>query len=62
MNIGKLERLAGVTDREAFWMPFAKYEDGLQKGVAELRKMAGVDTPPPEPRKRRRAQQPKEHR
>jgi len=54
MNIGELERLAGVTNREAFWMPFAKYEDGLQKGVAELRKMAGIETSPPSAKKSRR--------
>lgn len=38
-SIGELEQLAGVTDRSAFWAPFAKFEDGLDRGVAELRRL-----------------------
>lgn len=35
-TIGELEKAAGVTDREAFWRPFAKHADGFDRGVAEL--------------------------
>lgn len=42
-TIGELERLAGVEDRAAFWMPFAKIVDtreSFDAGVVELRRMA----------------------
>ncbi len=39
MSIGDLERQAGIEDRTAFWMPFAQYSDGFERGVAELRRM-----------------------
>ncbi|HTR86213.1 MAG TPA: hypothetical protein VMI56_17145 [Reyranella sp.] len=38
-TIGDLERLAGVNDRSAFWMPFAKFDDGFQRGVSALHSM-----------------------
>lgn len=38
-SIGELERAAGVTDRVAFWMPFAQFPDGFQRGVQALRQM-----------------------
>lgn len=38
-SIGDLERLAGVEDRAAFWLPFAKHDDGFQRGVAALTAM-----------------------
>lgn len=51
MTIGELEQAAGITDREAFWMPFAKItgttkrghmlvSNSLEAGVAELRRLA----------------------
>lgn len=39
-SIGALERLAGVTDRSDFWLPFAKFADGFERGVAQLRRLA----------------------
>ena len=50
-TIGDLERAAGVTDREAFWMPFATVrgtvlvngracDAALEAGIAELRRRA----------------------
>lgn len=52
-TIGALELAAGVTDREAFWMPFAKIrgtvivngrqtDASLEAGVAELRRRAAA--------------------
>lgn len=41
-TIGTLETQAGITDRAAFWLPFAKFDDGFQRGVAELRRMIEV--------------------
>lgn len=43
VTIGALEKLAGVDDRAAFWMPFAKYQpqdEAFDAGVAKLREMA----------------------
>lgn len=42
-TIGALEKLAGVEDRVAFWLPFARYEpqsEAFDAGVAKLREMA----------------------
>jgi hypothetical protein len=41
-TIGELERAAGITDRETFWLQFAgmKGEYALDQGVAELRQKA----------------------
>lgn len=39
-NIGTLEKRANVTDRTAFWKPYASLDDGFQQGVAELRRIA----------------------
>lgn len=38
-TIGEWEKLAGITDREAFWLPFAKYADGFERGVRTLKVM-----------------------
>lgn len=50
-TIGELERKAGITDRSAFWAPFARiagtfekdgklHSVGFDNGVAELRRLA----------------------
>lgn len=39
-TIGDLEQLARITDRKAFWMPFANYADGFDRGVRTLRVLA----------------------
>lgn len=41
VTIGNLERLAGITDRVAFWNPYARMagETGLDAGVAELKRI-----------------------
>lgn len=41
-TIGQLEEKAGITDRSAFWMPFAKIVDSresIDAGVAELKRL-----------------------
>ncbi|TIN84329.1 hypothetical protein [Mesorhizobium sp.] len=51
MTIGELEKRAGVTDREAFWRPYAKIDGyserdgklvslGFEAGVQQLEWMA----------------------
>ena len=35
-TIGDLEEKAGIEDRAAFWLPFARYPDGFQRGVVAL--------------------------
>lgn len=52
MSIGELEKAAGITDRDAFWAPYAKIpgysslrngkleSHGLNAGVAELKRLA----------------------
>lgn len=39
-TIGSLEKLAGITDRAAFWLPLAKFSDGFERGVRALNLMA----------------------
>lgn len=48
-TIGELERLAGVTDRAAFWQQFSHIEDPriyLDCGVAELNRLRRERTKP----------------
>jgi len=43
VTIGELEKLAGIEDRAAFWLPFAKIADSresIDAGVRVLRKIA----------------------
>jgi len=40
MSLGDLERRAGITDRQAFWLPYAEHPDGYERGVARLRELA----------------------
>lgn len=39
-TIGVLEKIAGVTDRYSFWSDYSHRPDGLDNGVAELRRRA----------------------
>lgn len=52
-TIADLEKAAGITDRAAFWMPFAKitgtfekdgklHSNGFEAGVTALRKIAAT--------------------
>lgn len=45
MTIGELEKAAGVTDRVAFWLPFAKLRGTVQRGRKDVSSgfQAGVD-------------------
>lgn len=51
MTLNQLEKAAGITDRETFWMPYAKIrgtitrngktrDAGLEAGIRELRRRA----------------------
>ncbi|MFC3071519.1 hypothetical protein [Shinella pollutisoli] len=40
MSLGDLERRAGIADRQAFWLPYAEFPDGYERGVARLRELA----------------------
>lgn len=42
-TIGSLERIAGIVDRVAFWMPFAKFSNGFDLGVADLQRRILAD-------------------
>lgn len=42
ISLGDLERRAGITDRRAFWLPYAKHRDGYERAVDELRRRAGL--------------------
>lgn len=61
MTIGELEQLAGITDRNAFWMRFANdqsiaRDEIFHLAVAELHRRARErGNLPPEPDKRRRS-------
>ena len=37
-----LERRAGITDRAAFWLPYSRYEEGLDRGIRSLRHLAAT--------------------
>lgn len=42
MTLAELEALAGVTDRNAFWLPYAEHRDGFERAVDELRHRANL--------------------
>lgn len=37
-----LERRAGITDRVAFWLPYSRFEEGLDRGIRSLRHRAAT--------------------
>lgn len=37
-----LERRADITDRVAFWLPYSRYEEGLDRGIRSLRHLAAT--------------------
>jgi hypothetical protein len=37
--ISELEAMAGIQDREAFWKPFAKLDNYLDAGIAQLKRL-----------------------
>lgn len=43
VTVGELEKLAGITDRAEFWLPFATAENGFVAGIDALKAMISRD-------------------